>query len=1092
MKLTESIFISRKRTRRLVVALAFLGSLVAYLLTLEPDASYWDCPEYLVTAARLEIGHPPGNPIWTLTARMFSFLGGSDPQAIAIAVNASSALFTALAVAILASIIFILLSILKFPAIPSDQTGKDLKFPAIPSDQTGKDHKLETGRKRRRLKGNLLRGVCAWGGAMCFGWADSPWFSAVEAEVYALSLFLTALTIRLMIGWAMMPTGPKSRRHLLLIVYLTGLSIGVHQLNLLVLPAIALIWLFRRYPRPTGALRIWTALLAGAAAVGLILLLMMPGVLKVAAGFELFFVNSLNWPYHSGVWIFWGITLLIVWLIPFCVPRRFGRMAVIAWIPAMLLTGYSSYMILLVRSAANPPMNEGAPENIFSLQTYLGRDQYGSAPLFYGRTPYSPILREERIGPDGIPDYSHNALRDGSPHYAPTDSGYVLYEHTRIPVYAPELNMFFPRLTSQDPADIEAYADWAGMTSATMTPVEVSYALDSLGNAVGCLKPDGSRTRETELRPTYMQQLRYLLGYQAGYMYFRYMLWNLSGRQNDRFAVGEVEHGNFITGFPAVDNLMLGPQEAMPEEIGADNPGHNVYFLLPLLIGIAGMIFLNSRGRKGKRANSVILVLFLMTGLAIVFYLNQSPREPRERDYSFLGSLWAYAIWIGAGMALLIGYALRMLRFKSKFRYVPLWCATAFSLALPIWMLAQNYDDHDRSGRRGVTDFAANLLESLEPDAILFTNGDNFTFPLWWAQEVAGIRRDVTIVNTAYLGTPWYIRQLRGDTPGAKGLEMLIPADELALGGFKFNRYSASSPDLSWADSLSAVDAITALRDFYAEDESTRRLPSVVRIPNPEGGDSLLIRSAALASGSSLMNMRRLAAFDIIASNASSAKPRPVYWQSSLSGDDYFGMMPLTTRTLHTRRLVYADTLTPESKNHFLDHDLQKALSSRSGRTPSRAGKRIYADDTFGHQITSQRQSLIRFGNRLMDAGRYDDALQVARLTDSIFPPSIWEYQIFIESDSAIDEGVDLARLYLEGSRRSAGSNSKNSDDYAKSRDYRRGLEILHREYARYMQWRRYRDALPTRLRGVMTPKNRLKVRKAPQVDSLLQRYERN
>ncbi len=1053
MKLTETIFSSRKRTRHFAVAAAFLASLIAYLLTLEPDASYWDCPEYLVTATRLEIGHPPGNPIWTLTARIFSFFGGSDPQAIAIAVNASSALFTALAVAILASVIFITLCAVRFP-----------------------------GRASSKRTGNILTALCSWSGAMCFGWADSPWFSAVEAEVYAMSLFLTALTVRLMIGWAMMPSGPKARRHLLLIVYLTGLSIGVHQLNLLVIPALALIWLFRRYPERTGAWRITAALLAGAAAVGLILLLMMPGVLKAAAAFELFLVNSLHWPYHSGVWAFWGTALLIFWTLPFCFPKSRARLQVLAWIPAMLLTGYSSYMILLVRSAANPPMNEGAPENIFALQTYLGRDQYGSAPLFYGRTPLSPILREERILPDGSPDYSHNALRDGSPHYAPTDSGYVLYEHVRIPVYAPELNMFFPRMTSRDPSDIEAYADWAGMTSETMTPVEVSYALDSLGNAVGRLTPDGTRIRETELRPTYLQQLRYLLGYQIGYMYFRYMLWNLSGRQNDRFAVGELEHGNFITGFTPLDSMMLGTQDDMPAEIGPANPGHNVYFLLPLIIGILGIIMLNGCGRNGKRANTVILVLFLMTGLAIVAYLNQSPREPRERDYSFLGSLWAYAIWIGTGMAWVVSLGLRRLGQKSKFRKIPLALAVAFTVLLPVWMLYQNYDDHDRSGRRGVTDFAANLLESLEPDAILFTNGDNFTFPLWWAQEVAGIRPDVTIINTAYLGTPWYINQLKGDTPGAKGLQMLIPADELALGGFKFNRYAPSSPELTRRDSTEAVDAVAALRAFYSEDESSRRLPQIVRIANPEGGDSLIVRSSALASGSSTMNMRRLAAFDIIASNASSAKPRPVYWQSSLNADDYFGLMPFTTRMLQTRRLVYADSLDSQRVNNLLSADLRRALAMKPGRTSP--ARKIYADDTFGSQITVQRQSLIRLGGRLLSAKRYPDALKIARFTDSVFPPDIWEYQIFVESDSAIHEGIDLARIYLEGARHAYAQN-----EFRNSPDYKRGIQLLLREQERYGQWRRYRDALNPGRRNVLTPKSRIKANKTESIDSLINVY---
>lgn len=1083
MNLPERIFSSRRITRRLTVGAAFFASLISYLITLEPDASYWDCPEYLVTAALLEVGHPPGNPVWTLTARIFSLFGGHDPRAIAIAVNASSAIFTALAVGILASVIFILLATL---------------FSHSKSIQI------------RRIPTNLICASASWGGAMCFGWADSPWFSAVEAEVYAMSLFLTALVIRLMIGWANMPRGRRSQRHLLLIVYLTGLSIGVHQLNLLVIPALSLIWLFRRRRGKVGFGRILTALIAGCAAVGLILLGMMPGVIRIAGQFELFCVNSLHWPLHSGVWLFWATSILIFWLLPFCVPPRRTRLQVIAWIPAMLLTGYSSYMILLVRSAANPPMNEAAPSTIFDLQSYLARDQYGSTPLFYGRTPKSVILRQERINPDGSADYSRYAMRDGNPHYAPTDSGYVLYEYSRIPVYTPELNMWLPRLTSNDPSDIQAYADWAGMTSATMKSVEVSYALDSLGNPVGRLLPDGSRSRETELRPTYLQQLQYLFGYQIGYMYFRYLLWNYSGRQNDRFAVGEVEHGNFITGLSPIDDLMLGRQDMLPKEIGRDNPGRNVYFMIPLLLGILGMVMLQRSGRLGRRSNFVIAILFLMTGLAIVVYLNQSPREPRERDYSFLGSLWAYAIWIGAGMALLLRSAFRYGRGNKKrntesdgeksvgvriFREFLIGGAFVVSLGMPLWMLAQNFDDHDRSGRHATSDFAINFLESLEPNAILFTNGDNYTFPLWWAQEVWGVRRDVTIINTAYLGTSWYINQLRGTSRGAEGLRMQMPADELRLGGFKFARYDSSPECPSRLDSLSAVDASEALRLFYAAPADARRLPAMLRLANPEGGDSLILRSSAVASGSGLMYLRQLAALDIFASNASASVARPVYWQCSLSASDFAGLRPFTTRTLYTRRLVYTDSLSPATNERLIQLDMDKALTTRAGhRVTTRraadgsgyeavAGRFPYVDDTFGQMLTGQRQSLLRLGGRLLKAGRPADALRIARLTDSIFPSRLHEYRMYAETDSAIDEGPDLARLYLESARRLRPT-SLSSDS-----DYQRGIALLRRERGRYLEWHRYRRSLPQRLQGVMTPKNLNKTRRVGRLDSLLKVY---
>lgn len=1067
--------------RRVAVAAAFLCSLIAYLLTLEPDASYWDCPEYLVTAANLEIGHPPGNPLWTLTARIFSLFGGSSPQSIAVAVNISSALFTALAVALLANVIFIILRRLRLPSLN----------PSSPSAS-----------KRRNSHTAWIQALCAWSGAMCFGWSDSPWFSAVEAEVYAMSLFLTALTVRLMLGWMMMPAGNKSRRYLLLIVYLTGLSIGVHQLNLLVIPALALMWLFRRQPRRVGPWRILIALLLGAAAVGIILLGMMPGALKVAGEIELFCVNSFHLPLHSGVWLFWGLALLIFWTLPFCIPAGKSRLQLLAWIPALLLTGYSCYMLILVRGAAQPPMNEGDPSNIFALQSYLGRDQYGSTPLFYGRTPHSKILRREEFKPDGTPDYSRNALEDISPKYAPTDSGYVLYEYSRKPIYTPELNMFFPRLVSSNADDIKAYSDWAGMTSESMTEVEVSYALDSLGRPVGKLLPDGSRVKDKELRPTYLHQIRYLFGYQIGYMYFRYLLWNYSGKQNDRFSAGEVEHGNFITGFPFLDDLMLGPQDMMPEEIGRDNPGRNVYFMIPLIMGILGMIALQRCGRRGRRWNLILTVLFLMTGVAIVVYLNQSPGEPRERDYSFLGSFWTFAIWIAAGVALLFRIALNTR--AKRLRQSLIIASALFATALPLWMLYQNYDDHDRSRRTGVTDFAANLLESLEPNAILFTNGDNYTFPLWWAQEVAGVRPDVTIINIAYLSTPWYVNQLRIDNAGAKGLRLMMPADQLKLGGFKYNPIAPRPTDLSDPDLAHSVDARVALADFYSSKNADRLLPPVLRMPNPYGGDSICFFTSDLASGSRRLNLFQLASLDIILSNSAYAngdnpvaaspiakrtpdkaplRPRPVYWMSATRAADIGAFRKFTTRMLHSRMLIYRDSLGDPREDslsrRLLDWDWKHAMLTRSGRLPDASGRDrdVYADDTYGSMVTSQRQDLLRFGGRLLKAGRRNEAGLLASFIDSIFPASIREYQIYAETDSVIDEGLDLARLYLEAS-------SAKDDPYRS-----RGLTLLNRERDRYLQWKAYREALPPHLRDVMTPKNLRKSRRLPVADSLILHY---
>lgn len=1052
--LKNSAFSTRRSRRRAVSILSFIGALTVYMLTLETDASFWDCPEYLVTALRLEVGHPPGNPLWSLTARIFSLFGGDDPRLAAMAVNASSALFTALAAALLGSSLFILFSLL--------QNNSDKRY--------------------RKGWESWVPFIASLSGALIFAWSDSPWFSAVEAEVYAFSLFLTALCVRLMLGWALTRNVVSAHRQILLITYILGLSIGVHQLNLLVIPALGMIWLFRRYRGSTGFKRFWGVLLLSMAAVGAILLGMMPGVIYLAGILELFCVNTLGLPFHTGVIIFWALAILATWGIPIIMQYRSrlsARSITVAWIPAMLLTGYACYMLIPIRAAAMPPMNEGNPADIFSLSSYLGRDQYGSTPLFYGRTPYSRPMRIEEFGADSTPSYNRIAREYKHDLYtrdtASSTPRYHAYDRASKVIYTPELNMFLPRITSADPADISCYADWAGMTQQSMVPVEISYAFDSVGNPVGKIGSDGKRFREMELRPSYWHNLKYLGGYQISYMYLRYLMWNFSGKQNDRFATGEVEHGNFITGFPLIDDAMLGPQSSLPREIGADNPGRNRYFFIPLLFGILGMFVLQSKGRLGDRANTVITLLFLMTGVAIVLYLNQSPREPRERDYSFLGSFWAYTAWIAAGIYGMLTWQLpqKSLRLRRIYRI----CAVIIAVFIPVWMLAENYADHDRSGRRGVTDFSTNLLESLEPNAILFTNGDNFTFPLWWAQEVCGVRPDVTVINTAYLSTPWYVKQLLIGGEKSRALAMQSNPRLLDYGDLNVSYYLPSPLIPTREDTLGAVDALAALRLRSAKGRNYR-FPAMLRIAVPGTADSLYIRSAAVTSASSFMSLRQLAALDIIASNAASPSPRPVYWQSSLVAGDYAGTYPYTTRALHTRRLVYdahGDTLAS-----ILENDYRKGLESRSGILPGYETEGIYADASFGPMITAQRVGLLRLGGRLLKAGRPAEALNIARTIINKYPASIWEYQNFYESDSACFEGTDLARLLLESSRRLTPMDTS---------AYAEGLRLLDREYARYKEWTDYRNALPAHYRNVLTPKNLRKTRMLPYVDSLRNVY---
>lgn len=1011
-----------KVLRRLASWLAFVLALLVYCLTLEPGASYWDCPEYIVTAWRLEPGHPPGNPLWTLTARMFTILGVTAENA-PVAVNLSSALFMAGGVGILASTLFYVLRVT-----------------------------LMRGRSIRSLRLTALFSLC---GALCFGWADSPWYSAVEAEVYAMSLFLTALSVRLMIAWALMPDRRKAGRYLLLVVYLTGLSLGVHQLNLLVLPVLVLIWYFRRNPvRSAWRTALW--LLISFGFVGAILLVMMPGVMWLCGECEWLCVNHLGMPYHSGVIICMTLLLLISLILP--IVYRGTRLQTRSWVPALLLTGYSVFFILLIRGAANPPMNEGAPSDIYALSSYLDRDQYGKVPLFYGRTPYSKPLRIETIDSTGQPSYNRYATRKLKDRIAQVRTGkghpgYVKYGERIEYIYPPEQNMVLPRLVSGNPDDIAAYGDWAGMTPETMESVEVSYALDSLGNAVGKLQPDGSRVKEKAYRPTYLQQLRYLACYQIGYMYLRYLMWNFSGRQNDRFAVGEVEHGNFITGIPPVDDAMLGPQSMMPAEIGRDNRGRNVYYMIPLLLGIVGILCLSGGkgdcGQVKSRVNFLIFILFFMTGLAIVLYINQNPREPRERDYSYLGSLWAYAIWIGAGMAG-IWIASRRIR-RRLWRRIAGWGVIGISVATPLWMLYQNFDDHDRSGRHAVEAYAGNLLRSLEPDAIIFVNGDNHTFPLWYMQEVMGVRRDVTVINMAYLTTPWYQIQMMRPGEQSRPVETQARPEDIAYGAFSHVYFRQPVA----VDTLNAPDGARALLNMYSAGAKYPSLPAVIKITSASG-DSLYVAASAVSGGKSSIDAASLMMLDIVATNASSALPRPVYWHDMLPVTSYAGLYPYTVREMQTRKLSFG-------RESVKDWQPDGAFAMESGGADR---KGFYADATTGSMISRQRMGMVRMAARLLREGEVEAALGMARESQRLFPPEVWEYQIIYDADSIHHEGFELSDVMMRAGL-----------ELGDTAAIREGERLRDRERARYAEWYRYRESLPKRLRNLMTSKNLRKAR---------------
>ncbi|MBD5227446.1 MAG: DUF2723 domain-containing protein [Bacteroidales bacterium] len=1027
--------------------IAFLCTLLTYWLTVEPGASFWDCPEYIEGALRLEIGHPPGNPTWLLFHRVTSLFGFSEAGAVT-AINMAAGFFTAWAVGLLCA---------------CSQRALSLVWP---------------GRRRRGLLA-----VCSLLGALCFGWADSPWFSAVEAEVYAMSLWMTALCVWLALKWLDTRESGGRWQLLSLICYILGLSVGVHQLTMLVIPGIAMIICYGLVGRRRARGCQWVAAILGAVTVAVLLFGLMKGVPRLLARMELFSVNSLGFGYNSGTLAGWILIVGLIGLAAFLLSRlRRPLVSGILWCLFFVCVGFSSYALIIVRANAHPPMNQGDPSDIFSFITYIDRDQYGGAPLLYGSTPYSRPLKREHISvtPEGdtVRKYYGHVRIAERPYYSraipgarignaagmiPTDElalddslgrsgrdAYLLTGYRMKLMMIPELEMWLPRLHSSNPNDVSAYADWAGMTEETMERVPITEAADSLGRPVPMLGPDGKPLESTGLRPTYAQNLAMLFGYQSGYMYFRYLLWNFGGRQNDIHSAGEVENGNFITGFTPIDNLMLGAEDELPDEAGAENPGRNRYWMVPFIFGIAGLVCLCLRGRTGLRVAGVSAVLFLMTGLAIVLYLNQTPGEPRERDYSFLGSFWVFGFWIAAGMS---EAAIRLLKRFRRSKYPQRSSAAVLGLLslVPLWMLIENYDDHDRSRRYPADDYAVEILNPLPEGTILFTTGDNHTFPLWYARNARGVRRDVAVVNTNYMRLPWQILQLMRSDETGRRIAMTMRPEDVAYGAFNLVRVGRDA---------TLTDAVEALRRLYAD---TAAVPTLISTRLLIGGTNPVVFDVCERYGlqpGGYMDLKQLAMLDIVATNAVSAAPRPVAWHHVLASRGYEGWKPFTVPL--TFVALWEPLNAQEVGTDEYGFRRSSTASQRASRNAvlsiepvGRPGGR-YIDPVYGGMISYQRMSLMTDARRALEAG---DTLTACRLLETItrrYPFSEWRPILKGYCGETIEESLLYADL-----AEAAGLTGTLPDSL------RRVSAEAH------SQWCRYREALPPRLRNAMTPSSR-------------------
>ena len=1005
---------------------SFLIAAFVYCSTIEPTASFWDCPEFISTGYKLEIGHPPGAPFFMLTANLFSQFT-SDPSQVARMVNMMSALLSA------ATILFLFWTI--------SHLVRRLLI---------RDWSELTLWKMIAIEGSAMVG------ALIYTFSDTFWFSAVEGEVYAYSSAFTAVVFWLILKWEDHADEPHSDRWLILIMYMTGLSIGVHLLNLLCLPAIVLVYYYRKFPQRIPRQDLYGSLIAlGISVVILAAVLygVVPGIVQVGGWFELLFVNVLGCPFNTGeiVYIFlliaitiWAIyethrdvsqkkqniafllsvamlgipfyghgwsaviigivVLAVLWFVlqykkgkDLLVTARIKNTSLLCML--MLMIGYSSYALIVIRSSANPPMDQNSPEDIFTLGEYLGREQYGQRPLFYGQAYTSQVALEK----DG--EYCRPITKKGAPVWQRKEKAssdekdeYFVVRHKDEYQYAQ--NMFFPRMYSS--AHAAAYESWMG---GTIDGHEEMY--DRCGEMVSVKVP------------SQIENIRFFLSYQCNFMYWRYFMWNFAGRQNDIQGNGELEHGNWLSGFDWFDNMRLGDQDTLPDEL-KNNKGHNVFYCLPLLLGLIGLFWQSWYTRRnrivvdgkeqtetepvGIRQFWVVFFLFFMTGLAIVIYLNQTPMQPRERDYAYAGSFYAFAIWCGMGVAALID----LLQRKVKVNPVAIGTiVTIVTILVPIQMASQTWDDHDRSGRYTCRDFGQNYLMSLQDEGnpIIFTNGDNDTFPLWYNQDVEGVRTDARVCNLSYLQTDWYIDQMRRPAYDSPSVPISWSRLEYCSGT---NEYVSIDPEMK-----------QAVLDFYAEDPETAKkqfgddpfelkniLKYWVRSKNPDlhviptdviymtidkeavrksgmmmATDSIPDRMTISLKGKSALYKGDLMILEML---SQCNWERPIYVAVSVGDENYINLGDNTI----TEGLVYRITPFTTNKEGAKNFDTKRTYDNVMHRFKfgGASTKGVYLDETVMRMCYTHRRIMARLATQLVSEGDDKKAAEVLRYTEKVLP----------------------------------------------------------------------------------------------------------
>ncbi len=917
----------------------FLVAAITYLLTIEPTASFWDCGEFITTSYRLEVGHPPGAPFFMIFGRFFTILFGGGSKA-AMAVNTLSALASAF------TILFLFWTI--------THLAKKL---------IGRNQELSMAQTIAIVGSGVV-------GALAYTFSDTFWFSAVEGEVYASSSLFTAIVFWAILKWEDVADEPHANRWIIFIAYMMGLSIGVHLLNLLAIPAIVFVYYFKKYtPTRKGILY---CLIGSFVILGAIMYGIIPGVVQIASKFELLFVNSFGLPYNTGV-IFYSILLLS--LIIFGI-RYTMRKGMVLWNTVLLsvtviLIGYSSFAIVVIRSSANPPMDQNSPDNVFSLLSYLNREQYGDRPLIFGRYYNTPL--------DDRTPYVED-----KPYYIQKDGKYAIAEIREKPVFNSDYCTFLPRMYSREDQHIDDYKQWANIK----------------GRNVRYTDPSG----ETQMLqiPTFTENLTFMFRYQIGFMYLRYFMWNFAGRQNDIQGHGGITNGNWISGIDFVDSMRLGDQKSIPAHM-KNNKARNTYYFLPLILGLAGLFYMYNKGVSGRQDLWVVTLLFLMTGLAIVFYLNQSPHQPRERDYAYAGSFYAFAIWIGIGVLSL---------YEGVKKFAP---ATTSAIAVslislilvPGIMASENWDDHDRSGRYTARDFGANYLKSCQPNSIIFTNGDNDTFPLWYNQDVEEFGTDIRVCNLSYFQTDWYIDQMKRKAYGSDPLPISFTHDQYVQGKHDVI-YLMNDPRIK--EPIELKRAIEFIKDedprtklTQADNASylpTKELYYVVdkeavirnKVVAPEDYDQIADTIYINFGSRSYITKDELMILDMI--NQTNWE-RPMYWAITVGRDKYLGLQDYFRLEGLAYRFVPVKTAGDRVQIGGVNTELMYKHMMSDFKWGNMNDPKVYIDENNSRMMMNIRNNFNRLAEGLIAEGKNDSAVAVLDRSRELITNEVVPYNYF-------------------------------------------------------------------------------------------------